>query len=108
MLNTKDTIRLISRTHRTEIINFYMDGYFDQLPSYTGVQLSRENRIRGLPKGWVIPKTCYGKAGIATPLQRETIRQFIYRNFPVQKDSTMVAFEPWHDEPVIVIYRRVF
>jgi hypothetical protein len=108
-------IQLLARVERTELIKFFQNkSGFASLPGYTNREIqSREARIRNNPKGWVIPKSCYGhKAeGGPTTTMRESIRQWINEHLShliPEGSEVFISYENWHEDgPRIVIYRKV-
>lgn len=108
-------INLLARVDRSDLIKFFQNkSGFASLPGYTNKEVkSREARIRNNPKGWVIPKSCYGRKASNGPTgtMRESIREWINSHLShliPAGSEVAVCLEEWHEDgPQLVIYRKV-
>lgn len=96
----------MTRGHRDELIDFFISGEFMKLPEYDRSILSKENRIHGKLKGWVVPPSCYGWHSEFDRVRREGVRQYIKKHLSDHfGDSVpMIAMEDWRD--AMIIYRK--
>lgn len=108
-------IHLLARVDRTELVKFFQNkSGFASLPGYQNREIkSREFRILNSPKGWVVPKECYGRKaeGGPTETMRESVRAWVNKHLKhlIPAGSEVgVCLEDWHEDGTrLVIYRKV-
>ena len=100
-----EQLQKLTRVNRDEIIKYFQNKTgFASLPVHSPEDLTRDNRIRYSPKGWIIPATCYGRANRWGGL-RESMRSWILRNlshYIPDGETIMVAYE----DDDLKLYRR--